>query len=119
MRVKGVNFTLDDFGTRYSSLFYLKRMPLDQLKIDRTFVRDLLIDPNDPAIAKTVVALAHALGLGVIAEGVETAAQRDVLASFGCHDYQDYFFSRPLPVKRFEEFARHSVTFRPRHQAIG
>jgi diguanylate cyclase (GGDEF)-like protein/PAS domain S-box-containing protein len=106
LKAKGVYFSLDDFGTGYSSLSYLKRLPLDQLKIDQSFIRSILSDANDAAIARMIVVLAETLGLAVIAEGVETEAQRDLLASQGCHAYQGYLFSRPLPVAGFEAFAQ-------------
>ncbi|UJB63792.1 EAL domain-containing protein [Acidovorax sp. YS12] len=98
----GVGFSLDDFGTGYSSLSYLKRLPLDQLKIDQGFVRDVLTDPNDATIARTIVALGTSLGLHVIAEGVETEAQREFLARSDCHAWQGYLLSRPVPVAEFE-----------------
>ncbi len=112
LRAYGVCFSLDDFGTGYSSLAYLKRLPLDELKIDQSFVRDVLTDPNDASIARTIVALGTSLGLRVIAEGVETEAQRAFLERNRCHAWQGYLLSRPVDVEAFERLvlSSHAAT---------
>lgn len=106
LRERGISFSLDDFGTGYSSLFYLKHLPLDQLKIDQSFVRDILTDANDAVIALTVIRLGHSMGLAVIAEGVEYAEQMQMLQSYGCLEYQGYHFSRPMPIAQFDTFLK-------------
>lgn len=98
----GVRFSLDDFGTGYSSLQYLKQLPLDQLKIDQSFVRDLVSNQSDYAIVRTIIAMAQGLNLNVIAEGVETEDQRQILISNGCTHFQGYLFSKPVPIEDFD-----------------
>jgi diguanylate cyclase (GGDEF)-like protein/PAS domain S-box-containing protein len=106
LRVRKISLSLDDFGTGYSSLSYLKRLPLDQLKIDQSFVRDILKDNADASIAKTIITLGRGLGLSVIAEGVETEEQRQCLRDAGCVQFQGYLFGYPMPVEQFQPFVR-------------
>jgi len=109
LRDHGLRFSLDDFGTGYSSLAYLKRLPLHQFKIDRSFIRDILVDSSSGAITQSILSLSKAMGLPVIAEGVETNEQREFLAGLGCYSFQGYLFSRPLPLEEFEQLWQHSI----------
>lgn len=109
LRLLGCEISIDDFGTGYSSLRYVKRFPVDRLKIDQSFVRNLPHDPNDVAIVRTIMSLGHSLDLSIIAEGVETEAQRDFLAAEGCDEFQGYFFAKPLPFDDFVQFALSNV----------
>ncbi|PIF19159.1 MULTISPECIES: EAL domain-containing protein [unclassified Acidovorax] len=109
LKAHGLGFSLDDFGTGYSSLSYLKRLPLDQIKIDQGFVRDVLLDASDAAIARSIIALAGSLGLSVIAEGVETTAHYQFLLAHGCQAFQGYLFGRPLTLEDFESRVRQEI----------
>ncbi len=106
IRALGIHLSIDDFGTGYSSLKYLKELPINRLKIDQSFVRDLIDDPNDRAIVLAVIAMAKALGVNVLAEGVETQAHFDHLKAMECFTYQGYFFGRPCPAIEFAELCR-------------
>lgn len=102
----GVRFSLDDFGTGYSSLQYLKQLPISQVKIDQSFVRDIVTNGSDKVIVRTIVVMAQSLGIRVIAEGVETEEQRQLLLDSGCTQYQGYLFGRPMPIEQFEELLK-------------
>jgi diguanylate cyclase (GGDEF)-like protein/PAS domain S-box-containing protein len=103
LKKTGVGFSLDDFGTGYSSLQYLKRLPLDQLKIDQSFMQEITSDSSDLAIVSTIIAMAQSMSMGVIAEGVETEEQRLLLLGKGCNHFQGYLFGKPVPIEQFEE----------------
>jgi diguanylate cyclase (GGDEF)-like protein len=104
LRAMGLHLSVDDFGTGYSSFSYLKHFPLDTLKVDRCFVREITSDPDDAAITTAMIAMGHALGLKVVAEGVETDGQQSLLRKQGCDEMQGYLFSRPIPAERFQEY---------------
>jgi diguanylate cyclase (GGDEF)-like protein/PAS domain S-box-containing protein len=113
IREFGVGFSMDDFGTGFSSLSYLKKLPLDQLKIDQSFIRDLVLDPNDKAIVEAIITMGGAFGLSIIAEGVETEAQRSLLFQNGCNTFQGYLFGKPVPIDQLNAVLR-SVSGCPR-----
>lgn len=106
LKALGVHFSMDDFGTGFSSLSNLQQLPLNQLKIDQSFIRDLATNPNDAAIVQAIVTMGLAFGLNVIAEGVETEAQREFLDLHGCHAFQGYLFNKPMPIQKFEQILK-------------
>jgi len=113
LREQGVRFAVDDFGTGYSSLSYLKQLPVDVLKVDQTFVRDMVTDPNDAAIVRTIIAMSHSLGLAAMAEGVETPEQLELLREMGCDGYQGFLLSGALPPGELESVLTGTVSANP------
>jgi EAL domain-containing protein (putative c-di-GMP-specific phosphodiesterase class I) len=109
----GVLVSVDDFGTGYSSMSYLRRFPIDKLKIDRSFISEVMSRPDDASIVRAIVSLAHSLRLKVVAEGVESPAQLDFLRTIGCDQYQGYHYSRALPAAQFEALVRSNLTAEP------
>jgi EAL domain-containing protein (putative c-di-GMP-specific phosphodiesterase class I) len=109
LKAMGVRISIDDFGTGHSSLSYLKRFPIDAVKIDQSFIRDLTTNPDDAAIAGAVVAMAHSLKLKVVAEGVETLEQLEFLRSINCDEMQGYFVSRPVPGDEFTQLLQEAA----------
>ncbi len=105
---RGISISIDDFGTGYSSLYYLKNFPIDVLKIDQSFVRDITTDDSDAQIVETIILMARNLGIGVVAEGVETREQLEVLKGFNCEKVQGFYYSKPLPLEKLVEFLRKS-----------
>lgn len=102
IRASGISIAVDDFGTGYSTLNYLQKLPVDIVKIDQQFIKDIPNSSEDMTLVKAVIAMAHSMGLDVVAEGVETEAQADFLRKHSCEELQGYFFSRPLPAGEFE-----------------
>ncbi|MDP1524090.1 MAG: EAL domain-containing protein [Methylotenera sp.] len=118
LRAIGINFAMDDFGTGYASLIYLKSLPLSQIKIDRSFVRDIAVDRDDEIIVQTIISMAHNLGLEVIAEGVETVAQLEFLRKSGCKAFQGHLFSKPVSQAEFNKLISQSVNSNDRFPSI-
>ncbi len=101
VNAQGVQLSIDDFGTGYSSLSYLKKLPVQTLKIDRSFIDEIVDDPDDRSITSSIISLAHNMGMEVVAEGTETAEQVEVLKTLGCENAQGYYYARPMPYDEF------------------